>query len=220
MAEGQKAGNGGGASSQNVEGPRRAYVRPETVVRGKTEQGYSHELARAVLETEAKRRNERWEYATVIDGDGNEVLSKTSYHPNHVELTPKEAAKLENNIFTHNHPEDPGNNMWWKAIGSPFSPADIVAAVQTNAREIRAVTPNYTFSLKRPKGGWGVSSSEVQRTLTDLMAAYQIRDIPYELGKGPDKMRERSSRAQIVRPHQALRELSKRWGWDYTKKKG
>ena len=37
---------------------------------------------------------------------------------------------------------------------------DIFTTIAYNASEIRAVTGNYTYSLKRPSKGWGLSESD------------------------------------------------------------
>ncbi len=41
-----------------------------------------------------------------------------------------------------------------------MSGADIFTTIAHNASEIRAVTRNYTYSLKRPSKGWGLSESD------------------------------------------------------------
>ena len=64
-------------------------------------------------------------------------------------------------VATHNHPGGLqfAENTWGR-IGNSFSMEDIGLAIVSNLAEIRAVTPVYTFSLKRPANGWGVSYSE------------------------------------------------------------
>lgn len=71
----------------------------------------------------------------------------------------------ENAIFTHNHPRGwkvPENSI--ARIGNSFSIEDLSLAVGHDAAEIRAVTPNYTFVMRRPEKGWGVSLKEFQAT--------------------------------------------------------
>lgn len=71
-------------------------------------------------------------------------------------------------VLTHNHPRGWGfSEKSLGRIGNSFSPADIYLAVSANLSEIRAVTPTYTFSLKRPKTGWGVSVNELNKVINE-----------------------------------------------------
>ena len=69
-------------------------------------------------------------------------------------------------VVTHKHPSGQGKTGW-KAIGNSFSGADLSTAIEFDMAEIRAVTHKYTFSMKRPKGGWGVSKADFMRAYTD-----------------------------------------------------
>jgi hypothetical protein len=63
-------------------------------------------------------------------------------------------------VFTHYHP----------AIGS-FSPNDLIAARNENLSETRAVDDQYTYSARRPEGGWPDSNSDFVKDLDALLSA-------------------------------------------------
>lgn len=75
---------------------------------------------------------------------------------------------MKDAILTHNHPGG------WRYsendimhIGNSFSVEDIMLAVSQDISEIRAVTPLYTFSMKRPEKGWGIDWQEVKKEYTN-----------------------------------------------------
>ena len=85
-------------------------------------------------------------------------------------------------IFTHNHPrgwQEPEKSLG--RIGNSFSPADMYLAIAHNVSEMRAVTPNYTFAMKRPEEGWGITISKfeklVNRENNKLRAEFTARII-------------------------------------------
>lgn len=63
-------------------------------------------------------------------------------------------------IITHSHPNKPKAGLAG-AISNTLSDTDVINAVLWNAKEIRATTPTYTYSMKRPKGGWGATPGQV-----------------------------------------------------------
>lgn len=121
--------------------------------------------------------------------------------------------------MTHNHPSGwayPENSV--RRIGNSFSEDDILMAVRCDLAEMRAVTPNYTFVLKRPKKGWGV-------TLEDFHQVYKsVNKLIREEGDAyVDKMGSSESscdRAGIVHFHKVNKRLAKRFGWEYSKRRG
>ena len=180
---------------------------------GATERGYTALMRQNILGTERSIRRRRDEELHVFDSRGNLVQS----------IQGKGAAVKfdgtlpENSILTHNHPRALGKSGI-KAIGNSFSGQDIALAVSSNAKEMRAVTPTYTFSIKRPKGGWGVSASEVKKAYTQInnQLTNEVRS-GYLTGR---RSYSESSydRATVTHFHNVMKRLSKRFGWSYTKK--
>ena len=123
----------------------------------------------------------------------------------------------ENAILTHNHPRSIGSTGISR-IGNSFSKEDIVTAVKLNAKEIRAVTPTYTFSVKRPKGGWGGSAKSIGN------AFQRASDTVFREGKAYlGKVGYSASnikRAEITHFDKVMKKMSDKYEWDYSHKRG
>lgn len=132
-------------------------------------------------------------------------------------------------ILTHNHPGKGLTNNIAGRIGRSFSSADIAIAVTHNAAEVRAITSSYTYSMKRPKNGWGISTPrqavnvarKIKEKRNKYFNAYVAKpSSDYTHGR---MSREQLSivwdRADVVSTNKALREVAKELGWDYTRKR-
>ena len=101
------------------------------------------------------RLNKKFETGVIFDKDGNVIIDKRGAKYS-VAFSDEECAKMKDCIFTHNHPRGWGYpEKSLGRIGSSFSIEDISLAVFHDLSEMRAVTPNYTFIIKRPNAGWG-----------------------------------------------------------------
>lgn len=115
----------------------------------------SSEVERIVMREEEEIRHLPYESAVIIDSESGEVLTKISGQQKSVDIEGKDLKHIRNNIVTHNHPtasivkslpED------CEAVkGSSFSLQDINTASYFGAKEIRATTSAYTYSMKPPK---------------------------------------------------------------------
>lgn len=180
---------------------------------GKGKYRSKQSIAIAIAE-ETIRRN-KYETAVAYDSKGNLLLNKKGGSRT-VRFTNSEIAKLKDSVFTHNHPSALGARGIM-AIGTSFSHQDLTFAVGTNLKEIRAVTPTYTFSIKRPKNGWGVSPQQVK-------AAYNRaeRAVKREMNKYLDKVgRTKTSyeRANVSYYNQINKRVAKQFGWEYLHKR-
>lgn len=163
------------------------------------------------------RMNKAYETAISFNKNGEIVLNKDG-QSRHVAFTVEECRKLKNTIMTHNHPSGwayPENSV--RRIGNSFSEDDILMAVRCDLAEMRAVTPNYTFVLKRPEKGWGI-------TPEDFHEAYKsVNKLIREEGDAyVDKMGYSESscdRAGIVHFHKVNKRLAKMLGWEYSKRR-
>lgn len=142
---------------RNSGGVKASGTKSGGISRGATEQGYSAKMAKNILGMEGKIRGNKDESLHVFSQSGN-LLKSVGGKGAQVSYDPKDIPA--NSILTHNHPRSLGATGI-RRIGNSFSVQDIVSAVNVNAREIRAVTPTYTFSVKRPKGGWGGCAKQV-----------------------------------------------------------
>lgn len=164
------------------------------------------------------RMNKAYETAISFNKDGEVVLNKDG-QSRHVAFTAEECRKLKNTIMTHNHPSGwayPENSV--RRIGNSFSEDDILMAVRCDLAEMRAVTPNYTFVLKRPKKGWGVTPEDFHQVYKSVNKLIREEGDAYV-----DKMGSSESscdRAGIVHFHKVNKRLAKRFGWEYSKRRG
>lgn len=126
----------------------------------------------------------------------------------------------KNSIITHNHPRALTATGIGR-IGNSFSSHDIVSAVNLDAKEIRAVTPTYTFSVKRPKGGWGGSAKEIGKVYSRVDDKVMKEDYAY-FNKTKNKngwTKSSIERASVTHFHKVMKEMAKKYGWDYSKKR-
>lgn len=129
-----------------------------------TEAGMPEAQKKAVLAREQQIRNNKDESLHAYDDSGNEV-STIQGSGNRVRVSRDEyqaqLAKLNDTVVTHNHPTPQKKGV--QSIGNSFSKEDLMTAIGGNAREVRAVSPRYTFSIKRPANGWGMTGTQASR---------------------------------------------------------
>lgn len=160
------------------------------------------------------RMNKAFETSIAFDKDGNIILDKRG-ESRSVSFTKEECEKMKDAVMTHNHPSGwsyPDHSIM--RIGNSFSKEDIWMAVGNDLAEIRAVTPNFTFSLRRPDTGWGVSFTSLVKELKDLEKKIQVENKRL-LIKGVITPEQ----AAITHFHKLCKEISKKYGWRYSKAK-
>ena len=172
--------------------------RPGGGISDRTMQGYSQTLAKAMKAREEEIRNAEWEKASIFDQKGNEIFrDDVRGNQNGIEM-PDEL--LKNNISIHNHPHS-----------DTFSYGDVKSTIETNSAELRVITSSgYTYSLKRPKTGWGITTDQLHNAHNDV--AERI------VGKTASQSMNHSYSINVLN-HQVWKELSKQYGWSYTKQK-
>ena len=160
-------------------------------------------MARSVLKAESEIKNNKYETAIIFNDDGSIAFKKEG-----TKMGVSYDGRLETNkVMTHNHP----------GPDAPFSSSDLRDAVKFNTKEIRAVSRNFTYSMKRPKGGWGdVKPDAVMRTYSQVK-----RQVAKEWAPKFDKvasgapMRKEYFKSQI----EVQRRIAKKFGWDFSYKK-
>lgn len=160
------------------------------------------------------RLNKSFETGVLFDRNGNVVIDKRGAKYS-VAFTDEECAKMKDCVFTHNHPrgwQEPEKSLG--RIGNSFSPADMYLAIAHNISEMRAVTPNYTFAMKRPEEGWGITISKfeklVNRENNKLRVEFTARINNNTLSP---------TMASVVHYHILWKRISEKMGWNYTKAK-
>ena len=169
---------------------------------------------------ESRIRNNKTESAWFVDENGLIVGKATNGTETYV-MIPKSQSK-PNSIMTHNHPGVSLSDSMAGRIGRAFSSIDVNMAIEANLKEIRAVTPTYTYSLKRPKKGWG-DKKEINKALTDMNVGYTMDREDYLMDR-EDYLNDRGSRqyldrAAVVYRYRELKKVADRFGWKLTRKK-
>lgn len=182
------------------------------VYKGTTEKGYTAKMVKNIVGLEQKYRRNKDETLHVFNDKGDIIASFGGKGAQVLYDAKKIPA---NSILTHNHPRSIGESGI-RRIGNSFSSADIVSAVKTNAKEMRAVTPTYTFSVKRPKGGWGVTVSEIRKTFAT--ADVKVRQQGYSYLNKAGWSESSIARAEVTHWHKVMKIVAKKYGWDYSKK--
>ena len=200
-------------------GAKEAVADMDYIVNGRPQikalDGTSYELTKNVVKAEEEIRvNKKFETGVVFDKNGKVLVDKRG-EATSVRFTNDEITKMKDAVLTHNHPRG------WRfgekelgRIGSSFSREDILLAIHSDMAEVRAVTPNYTFSLKRPQKGWGIDED-------GFLRQYEAFD------DSLDKECRRLIKDGIISVNQINaayyhllnKQLSKKFGWSYEKKR-
>ncbi len=181
--------------------------------KGATEKGYTANMVKNIVGKERNIRFNKDESLHVFSETGKAIASVQGKGAE-VNYSSIRNSIPQNSIMTHNHPRGLAATGIGR-IGNSFSKADIVSAVSLNAKEIRAVTPTYTFSVKRPKGGWGGSAKEIGKAF-DAADNKVFSDGKSYLNKtGWSNM----ARAEVTNFHKVMKIMAKKYGWDYSKKR-
>lgn len=180
--------------------------------KGATEKGYTAKMVKNIVGMEQKYRRNKDETLHVFNSKGD-IVSSIGGKGAQVVFDPKKIPA--NSILTHNHPRSLGTNGI-RRIGNSFSSDDIRSAIEVNAKEMRAVTPTYTFSVKRPKGGWGVSADVASKAFADANRTVSKQEHSYLTKTGWNE--SNIARAEVTHFHKVMKILAKKYGWDYSKK--
>lgn len=173
------------------------------LARGATEAGYSAALARSVLKAEKEIKDNKYETAVIFDENGKEVFRKEG-----TRAGVSYPGKYDTDrIMTHNHP----------GPDSTFSSADLAGAVEFNAKEVRAVSRNFTFSMKRPAGGWGSVKPEAVKRSYNTIRRQVMKEWEPKFAKAASgaPMRKTYIQSQI----EVQSRIAKKYGWSFSYKK-
>lgn len=210
---------------------RRSGKKPRELAKHDTERGHSPELKKNLHALEERIRNEVDEQLHMFDDNGKEVHWVQGKGPE-VKLSLYDLNAMKDKVVTHNHPRSIGKEGFG-GIGHSFSGADFATFVNGNAKEFRAATPTFTFSIKRPAKGWGATPDEVRayvdKTRVELKREIYSIDSKVEnnaMRKHGEKGLmavsrlddERRERKNVYFYTELSRRVAKHFGWDYTRK--
>lgn len=161
---------------------------------------------------EKEIRNNKFETMVVVDKKGNEILNLKG-DKDSVKADQKDIEKItKGSIITHNHPSAlnfPEKSM--RRIGQSFSTNDIMTASKFDTKEMRAVTPNYTFIMKPGKNGWP-SGAKITKTYNEIHEKLRI-DLSNRIEKGITTI----NKAQTIHWHTVNKMAAEKLGMKYTK---
>lgn len=192
-----------------------------------TEKGMNKQESYTVNKLEAKIRDRKTEKGYVIGSDGRIIGESLKSTRQSAAFNPKDLKK--DSILTHNHPYvgNRGAKLFGTMagrIGVPLSSRDVANAVTFDLKEVRAVTPTYTYSIRRPKGGWG-DTQKINQAIRDHERELMGEVIKYTTSQRKSaisswrRAMEVSDRANVGLQYGALKKLAKQFGWEFTRKK-
>lgn len=151
-----------------------------------------------------RQRNEQMQ----IIGNKGQVLFSTTGTPNNVYFDESVAKLLKGNTLVHNHPMGnifPKNDF--RRTGHSLSSDDLYEAVKCGMNKIVASSPLYCYSAKKnEKGEWGVDAEDVR---IEYRKIYNLLEEYYEKQLTPKR--------RFILQHLTMKELSKRYGFIYSK---
>ncbi len=143
-----------------------------------------------------------------IIGNKGQVLFSTTGTPNNVYFDESVAKLLKGNTLVHNHPMGnifPKNDF--RRTGHSLSSDDLYEAVKCGMNEIVASSPLYCYSAKKnEKGEWCVDAEDVR---IEYRKIYNLLEEYYEKQLTPKR--------RFILQHLTMKELSKRYGFIYSK---
>jgi len=170
--------------------------------------GMSAGLAKALTERESLiRKNDDYEMGTVYDEQGNIVFNNDRGASGSVYL----GTDYKDKIVTHSHPMHGVPNPF----GQSLSGGDIEGAMRFDAKEFRAVTRNYTYSMKRPAQGWG-NPDKMASEWKKVSRVVNKRDNKFLESYKGDKAAE-NRRLGYTRAHRINKEFARKFGIEYIK---
>ena len=233
MAEGKSIKSKSASVSVNqkerYETPRVTVTLRKTRPGRDTEGGLTEAQRKTVLAEEERIKDNDFETAVIVNKDGDVVGRATGSGSLVSGADIVRAAGgiqgLKDAVLIHNHPgngqrEAFGNTLAVR-VGSPLSPQDIFYASFANVAEMRATTPNYIYSVRRPAGGWpNLSTSEAIRNATERAGrrrAYQLYD--FVNSQGDTLGKQRGSRAELLSQWETIQAMAKAMGTTVTRRR-
>jgi hypothetical protein len=196
----QGGGRGGPVSRSQVMTAPAATLSPAIQAR----RAAQAQLAEQGLEAAAFWQSEEFRYlpvehAVALDEWGKVVWKGTDNNRNQVQIKMDESATPA--MLIHNHPS-----------GSPFSYQDpLIVFTWSSLKELRVVTPNYTYKLKPGSQGWagGMTNAEAQ-IFYKLVVENEWADV--------GTYKYRYNQEEMVRAFDLLwYNTANEMGWTYTK---
>ena len=170
--------------------------------KGAGRDGYSAGLTKALNERTEEIQMSRTEHVSIYDKNGNEVFRNDNGTETSVDI---EGKYLTDNISIHNHPK-----------GRSFSAGDVAETIENNGAEMRVIGSNgRVYSLKRPKGGWGMTGEQAYEAYNRQYWRNYGQGAKYTSSYKGDR-NTAIRRNNITAAHITMKQLAKQYGWDYS----
>lgn len=200
---GRAGGGGAGFGSRSGGGRGDASMRHLSAAAQKTLKAQEESIRRMGVE-----------YGVVMDEKGNVIWKGTDNSDHQVRIL----APAQNMIVTHNHPLQGRSKGRDRADdGGSFSKQDFQYARGIDAKEMRAVTGKYTFSIRRPATGWNPGSKD-EGAYRRAKARVDRRIKKYYEATKKD-WKTAGHRVSATYWHLVNKEFAKAAGYTYTKTK-
>lgn len=240
MAEPRRTSGGAGATRSQADrakyvAPAVTGVRNATLPKNDIDAGLTEAQRKAVRDEEGRVRPFTVEHASIIDKDGKVVRRITNNNEHSVDFSGVPKDELKDAVITHNHPQRGqikafGDTLATR-IGSPLSAQDLAMAAKNDVAEMRATTfggngGGYTYSIKRPAGGWkitdqGTLQGLVQMTrLTGMIEAGDaFSSANWSKGETDPLTNQRASRGELLAQWHSVNEMAKALGATITRRR-
>jgi len=246
---------GEGAKIKKAVAAKKAYTKPSMQSRtdieklrqkkSDTESGMTPEQKRAVNSIEEEYRDRHTETGFIV-GENGRILTKTIKSRSNQATFDLGLVRMYGNdaVITHNHPnhEFDSNGKYTgdgsglgQRVGVSLSGEDIALAAYADAKEMRASSPNYTYSIRRGENGWCASPRELhsawEREYERQMFSLELHaesarnttikqtDGTSKTYSGEDIRKERWGRMNALASHRAIQDVAKKYGLVYTRRK-
>lgn len=190
----------------------------------------------AVKAYETRVSKLKTERAGIIDADGRILVKSDRGTGNRTVLHTPRGFTAPNAVLTHNHPWEYGGSNLADRVGSTFSGKDLKAAVDFNLKAVRARTQGgYIYQIERLGSSWNVNPATLKREMDELGTKYVHENyaktraltntkLGEYLSKGEianynELARNATMRANVAGQHRAMKELAKKYGFRYTRRK-
>lgn len=163
-----------------------------------TEGGYTSSMRSGVLAAEKSISGNNYETLIAFDSKGN-IIYQAKGGKDWVRY---DQTQVKDAVVTHNHPK-----------GSAFSSEDLVGMVESNMKEMRITSKNFTYSMKRPKKGWGATPVQVS---VATHVAHQKTLAAYKSMKTGNSKSDKALWAKLTTASNQT--IAQAFGWNFTVK--
>lgn len=152
-------------------------------------------------------RRQKYERMVIYDDKGK-IIGSTGGNLRTVYFDNETAKAAKDNTVMHNHPNEGRIYHDFRDVGHSFGSDDMNEVAECDMKRFIAVSQTYQYEIERPSTGWGFDGKTIKKDYARI----------YDRIVDEYKMQEGTPRFWIVQ-HLTMKELAKKWGFKYIKKK-